>query len=192
MSEEYRCVIAKNGAKKYYKGKKAVKATDVPKNVLASLVCSGKGKALVEERLGALEKTVSAQKKRLERETAAKEKKKLVREVKKEVEDDLGIVPTGKQKTSAIRFASKDRSRSPGAALGRIAKPALKGAAGAAGRAKKDAQPSDYEFLRWFWKNVEVRNTEEESTEYLAELITQFEKDTGSKYPYEDRDSYFN
>lgn len=186
MSDEYRCVVAKNGAKKYYKGKKAIKAADVPKNILASLICSGKGKALVEERLGALEKTVSAQKKRLERETAAKEKKKIVKEVKKEVEEDLGIIPAGKQKTSAIRFASKDRSKSPGA-LGRVAKPALKG-----GAKQKKEVPSDYAFLKWFWKNVEVRDTEQASTEYIAELITQYEAESGDKYPYEDRADYFD
>lgn len=186
MSDEYRCIVAKNGAKKYYKGKKAVKAADVPKNILAGLVCSGKGKALVEERLGALEKSVAQQKKKLVRETAAKEKKKeekLVKEVKKEVEEDLGMIPKGVRKTSAIKFASRDRSKSPGV-FGRVAKPALKAAA------KKEI-PSDYEFLKYFWKNVQVRDTEEASTEYLAELITEYETETGLKYPYEDREDYF-
>lgn len=79
----YRCILAKNGARQYYFGKAKIKKEDIPASILASLLCSQKGEALVSERAQAFEKLKTGlpglQKKteRLEKKLEAAEAKKV-------------------------------------------------------------------------------------------------------------------
>lgn len=156
MAEEYRCVYAKNGAKRYYHGKAPIAAAKVPKDVLARLICPQKGKAIVEERTAALEKSAAQQKKRLEKQKEAREKKK----------------KEGKLSPKKVLIKSPSSFHHGPTTTTVAAKTVL----------KKNASilvPADYEFLRFFYSSAPV--TDEE----LEAVIGNWEA-AGNKYPYPD------
>jgi hypothetical protein len=131
MSDEYRCVYAKNGAKRYYHGKAAIAAAKVPKDVIARLVCPQKGKALVEERTAALEKSTAQQKKRLE-------KQKEVRAAKKVSPKQVVV------KSPSSFHHGPTTTNTPAKKI--LKQPVL--------------VPVDYEFLRFFYSKAPVTDEE--------------------------------
>jgi hypothetical protein len=66
-SANYSCTTAKNGALFYYFNGKKIKKESIPKQVLPSILCAQKNKALVSERTAALENSVAKLKKNLEK-----------------------------------------------------------------------------------------------------------------------------
>lgn len=178
---DYICVIAKNGAKKYYRDGKPIAAKNIPKAELPRIVCTGKKGALVSESVERLEKTAARKKSNLEKQQEKRLEKK-EKELEKKLEkksEELLASPEKKRVTAKLKFASKEKSRSK-ETEGRVAPKALKGA-------RKEAtgcdRPFDYDFLRYFWDVADLDD------EVVAEYIREYEK-RGKKYPYEDRNEW--
>src|SRR5574338_1294461 len=169
---DYTCVIAKNGAKKYYKDGKPIAVKNISKKQLPSIICTGKKEALVGESIQRLEKTAAQRRKKLEKQLEKKLEKK---------SQELLSSPERKRGTGKLKFASQDRTKSKDRE-GKVAPKALKGA-------RKEASgcdlPFDYDFLKYFWKIADLDD------EVVADYIKSYEE-RGKKYPYQDRNEWLD